>query len=87
MLYYFFFLFCIKVVRCPVLSANICDGYRVCNPSSDMVKGTVCKYGCYQGHDLKGPSQSECTESGGWSTAQEPYCESAKFIQKFYIIY
>lgn len=59
---------------------NIPDGYRTCQRSGDMVKGTVCKYGCYQGHDLKGPSQSECTETGSWSIAQEPTCESANTI-------
>ncbi|CAG2221268.1 unnamed protein product [Mytilus edulis] len=73
----------INVVRCAVLATNIPDGYRICHPSSDMVKGTVCRYGCYQGHDLKGPSRSECTETGDWSIVQEPYCESAITIQNF----
>ncbi|XP_076112267.1 uncharacterized protein LOC143080345 [Mytilus galloprovincialis] len=65
----------INVVRCPLLSTNIPDGYRTCQPSGDMVKGTVCQYGCYQGHDLKGQSQVECTATGSWSTAQEHTCE------------
>ncbi|XP_052070045.1 sushi, von Willebrand factor type A, EGF and pentraxin domain-containing protein 1-like isoform X2 [Mytilus californianus] len=66
----------VKVIRCPVRSSTIPDGYRVCHPSSDMVLGTVCWYGCYQGHILKGaPSRIECLETGQWSSQNEPYCE------------
>lgn len=67
----------IVVIRCPPLSRNIPDGYRMCHPSTDMVMGTVCHYGCYQGHELKGgPSRSECLGYGQWSIAKEPHCES-----------
>ena len=47
------------------------------HPSTDMVMGTVCHYGCHQGHELKeGPPRSECLDSGKWSIAKEPHCES-----------
>ena len=66
----------VNVIRCPARSGTIQDGYRRCYPSSDMVLGTVCWYGCYQGHTLKGaPSRIECTYTGKWSNRDEPYCE------------
>ncbi|XP_063444324.1 sushi, von Willebrand factor type A, EGF and pentraxin domain-containing protein 1-like [Mytilus trossulus] len=72
----------VKVTRCPVRSNNIPDGYRTCHPSSDMVYGTVCWYGCYQGHTLKGaPSRIECLETGEWSSPNQPYCEKKKCLQ------
>ena len=69
------------VTRCPDRSGTIQDGYRRCHPSSDMVLGTVCRYGCYQGHTLKGaPSTIECTDTGEWSNRDEPYCESKEIL-------
>jgi hypothetical protein len=69
------------VTRCPDRSGTIQDGYRRCHPSSDMVLGTVCWYGCYQGHTLKGaPSRIECTDTGKWSNRDEPYCESKEIL-------
>ncbi|XP_076073438.1 uncharacterized protein LOC143045037 isoform X3 [Mytilus galloprovincialis] len=66
----------VKVIRCPVRSGSIPDGYRVCHPSYDMVLGALCWYGCYQGHTLKGaPATIECLETGEWSSQQEPFCE------------
>ena len=70
-------IFLCTVIRCPVRSGTIQDGYRRCHLSSDMVLGTVCWYGCYQGHTLKGaPPMIECTDTGEWSNRDEPYCES-----------
>lgn len=72
----------VKVIRCPRRSGSIPDGYRTCHPSSDMVFGAVCWYGCYQGHTLKGaPSRIECLETGEWSSPKEPYCEKTKCSQ------
>ncbi|CAG2192208.1 unnamed protein product [Mytilus edulis] len=72
----------VKVIRCPVRSNSIPDGYRTCHPSSDMVYGAVCWYGCYQGHTLKGaPSRIECLETGEWSSPNQPYCEKKKCLQ------
>lgn len=76
-----FFAIFFSVKRCKVRPGFVQDGYRVCHLNSDMRLGTVCRYGCYQGHTLKGaPSVIKCLDAGGshaiWSSDAEPYCES-----------
>ena len=70
-----------SVKRCRVRPNFFRDGYRMCHLSSDMRLGTVCHYGCYQGHTLKGaPSVIKCVDADGsqaqWSSDVEPFCES-----------
>lgn len=67
------------VIRCPIIP-HIPDGYYMCHPSDEMIYGTVCKFGCYDGHDLKGGiPKITCTKSGKWSGAI-PRCQSKRRI-------
>ncbi|XP_078337815.1 uncharacterized protein LOC111100868 [Crassostrea virginica] len=71
-----FFVF-VQVIRCPIIP-HIPDGYYMCHPSDEMIYGTVCKFGCYDGHDLKGGiPKITCTKSGKWSGAI-PRCQKLK---------
>lgn len=47
----------------------------MCHPSDDMRVGTVCKFGCYTGHELIGYDRIRCFESEQWSSSK-PYCKS-----------
>ncbi|XP_033728072.1 uncharacterized protein LOC117317375 [Pecten maximus] len=66
----------VEVPRCENLP-SLADGYYMCHPSSDMVKGTVCRFGCYNGHRLVGDRSTRCTEYGTW-TNNIPKCERRK---------
>ncbi|KAJ8304922.1 hypothetical protein KUTeg_018505 [Tegillarca granosa] len=73
-------------IRCPNLH-DVSDGYYVCHPSDDMLLGTICRFGCYHGHDLVGPHAMKCIRSvddGIWNVAKQPYCQ--KSVSK-YIFY
>ena len=70
----------VKGRSCPRLSP-ISDGYYQCHPSSDMVQGTTCRFGCYRGHRLTtNYTKTMCIgsidiEEGRWSSPQ-PKCKS-----------
>ncbi|OWF48144.1 Sushi repeat-containing protein SRPX2 [Mizuhopecten yessoensis] len=63
----------ITVPRCRNLGA-LKDGYSICHTSFDMRKGTVCQFGCYDGHTLVGSSSTMCTQHGTWTTGL-PKCD------------
>ena len=69
----------VSVVRCPPMSP-VSDGYYRCHPSSDMVQGTTCHFGCYRGHKLQGHSSLTCEghidDTVGRWTSRQPTCES-----------
>ena len=69
----------VSVVRCPPMSP-VSDGYYRCHPSSDMVQGTTCHFGCYRGHKLQGNSSLTCEghidDTVGCWTSRQPTCES-----------
>ncbi|XP_060077180.1 sushi, von Willebrand factor type A, EGF and pentraxin domain-containing protein 1-like [Ylistrum balloti] len=66
----------VTVIRCPVLK-RMTDGYVICHRSDDMVLGSYCEFGCYEGHELIGPNYTECLSTGRWSswTIQQPGCQ------------
>ncbi|OWF51465.1 sushi, von Willebrand factor type A, EGF and pentraxin domain-containing protein 1-like [Mizuhopecten yessoensis] len=65
----------VKVIRCPRLQ-RMTDGYAICHRSDDMVLSSYCRFGCYEGHELIGPSYAQCKLTGRWSswTLQQPSC-------------
>ncbi|KAL3870939.1 hypothetical protein ACJMK2_038967 [Sinanodonta woodiana] len=63
----------IKVIRCPKIR-GIADGFFLCQPLTDYLNGTTCRFGCYKGHYLTGPETIQCLASGQWSS-QTPICE------------
>lgn len=65
----------VEVIRCPKIP-HVQDGYYQCHPrSDDMIYGSVCNFGCYGGHTLKGgKSKLTCTQFGKWSGAF-PRCQ------------
>lgn len=63
----------VKVRRCTTWT-NIPDGWKICHVSNDMRLGTVCRFGCYAGHTLEGPSETKCLESQQWDNPTQPYC-------------
>ncbi|XP_069124618.1 sushi, von Willebrand factor type A, EGF and pentraxin domain-containing protein 1-like [Argopecten irradians] len=63
----------VTVPICPDLS-DIRDGWYMCHTSFEMRKGTQCKFGCYEGHILRGERSIRCTAFGTW-TGRQPTCE------------
>ncbi|XP_069125356.1 sushi, von Willebrand factor type A, EGF and pentraxin domain-containing protein 1-like [Argopecten irradians] len=64
----------VTVPICPDLS-NIRNGWYMCHTSFEMRKGTLCNFGCYEGHILRGERSIRCTASGTW-TGRQPTCET-----------
>ena len=65
----------IVVIRCMKFS-DITDGWKICHPSDDMRRGGRCRFGCYDGHRLRGDSSVTCQDSGQWTNEEQPFCES-----------
>ena len=49
----FHFMLTIIVIRCKKFM-DITDGWKICHPSDDMRRGGRCRFGCYDGHRLRG---------------------------------
>ena len=43
-----------------------------------MRRGGRCRFGCYEGHRLRGDSSVTCQDSGLWTNEMQPFCESKK---------
>jgi hypothetical protein len=63
------------VLVCPTWG-EIQDGWKICHVSSQMRRGSVCRFGCYGGHELVGQSKTTCLDSEQWDTATQPSCQS-----------
>ncbi|KAH3713144.1 hypothetical protein DPMN_072929 [Dreissena polymorpha] len=62
----------VKVVRCKQ-PTPISNGYFICHPSTDFIRGGQCDYGCYYGFDLVGERRRTCMDNGEWSSP-DPKC-------------
>ncbi|XP_053381241.1 uncharacterized protein LOC128546131 isoform X1 [Mercenaria mercenaria] len=72
----------VKVLRCNSWD-DVPDGWKICNVSHDMRLGSICRFGCYGGHELVGANRTECLESEQWDTATQPYCQKLQCVDLF----
>ncbi|XP_060607326.1 uncharacterized protein LOC132759553 [Ruditapes philippinarum] len=72
----------VKILVCSTWG-EIHDGWKICHVSYQMRRGSVCRFGCYGGHELVGPSKTTCLDSEQWDTATQPFCQKLQCDELF----
>ncbi|XP_052224023.1 uncharacterized protein LOC127839681 [Dreissena polymorpha] len=54
--------------------ATVRHGWVVCDPSVDMLVGTLCTFGCFPGYNLHGSNTTICEAQDRWSVTSLPTC-------------